>query len=268
MTGRDAVWLRRFAGAAGAGQPRVRLVCLPYGGRGASLFRSWPGSLPACVELCAVNLPGREQRIADPPVTDIGQLLEHLTPALAPLLDLPVVLFGHSMGAVVAYRLAVDLKDRFGREPATMVLSSAQAPWAEGYFPTERLAGLSNEELLLEWERWGGPVAEFRKHPELLDLMLPTVRADFELVESVRRLPRPPAPELSCDLLLLAGQDDPQFNPAAAHAWQLATTGQSVQRTFPGGHYFVDTDTASVLEVLSHETALAADRGLNTSRTG
>ena len=255
--GARAGWLRRFP-ADGDGQPRVNLVCLPYGGRGSSMFRSWPKSLPGSVQVHGVELPGRERRFGEPAITDVGLLIDQLAPALEPLLDLPVVLFGHSMGSVLAYRLAVAMKERFATEPVSAVLSSAQAPWTENYYPTGRLIRLSDEELLTEWERWGGPVEEFRKHPDLLDLMLPTVRADFELVESVRGLPGP-APSWPARLVLLAGQDDPLYSGSAAGTWQAATTGPVVQHDFAGGHYFVDTDTVGVLQIVSREVALASE---------
>lgn len=271
MTGRNAGWLRQVprgfgatvgagatagAGSAGATSPRVRLICLPYGGRGSSLFRAWPGLLPPSVELYAVELPGRERRIAEPAITDIGQLIDQLAPALEPLLDLPVVLFGHSMGALITYRLAVAVKERFARDPATVVLSGAQAPWAEDP-PIRRMSGLDDEELMREFERWGGSAAEFRAHPQLLHMMLPTVRADLSVSESVRELPAPTGPLLSSRLVLLAGRDDPHYAPAPTLAWQAITTGQAVHQVFPGGHFYVDSATTSLLQLLSQEIELA-----------
>jgi medium-chain acyl-[acyl-carrier-protein] hydrolase len=235
----------------------VRLLCLPYGGRGSSLFRSWPGSLPASADLWAVELPGRERRFAEPAISGIGQLLDQLTPALEPLLDLPVVLFGHSMGALIAYRLAVALQERFAAGPATLVLSGAHAPWAEES-PTKRLTALTDDELLGEFEKWGGSAAELRKHPHLLEMMLPTVRADFALCESVSALPAPAKPELSCRLVLMGGRDDPHYRPASALAWRDITTAPPVQQSFAGGHFFMDSDAAGLLRVLGDEAELAA----------
>ncbi len=170
-----------------AGGARARLFCLAHAGGGASFFRPWAAALPSHIELCAVQLPGREQRFAEPCFEALEPLLDALIPALTPLFDWPFALFGHSLGALVAFELARRL-EAAGTPPLGLAASAFRAP----HLPAERrLSELPDTEFVAEIAGLGGMPGELLDHPELLETILPALRADFAIAERYRFAPGP-----------------------------------------------------------------------------
>ena len=161
---------------------RVRLFCFPYGGSGASLFRGW--SLPGSVDLCPVQIPGRETRFRERPFTRLEPLVEQLVQALRSYLDLPFALFGHSIGALIAFELARRLQRRLRLTPLRLFASAYGAP----HLPRDGqpLHALPAAEFCNELERLNGTAAGVIANKELIDLLLPTLRADFAVCETYR----------------------------------------------------------------------------------
>ena len=236
-------WLVRFRANPAA---TLRLICFHHAGGGASAYRPWLNELPAGIELCAVQLPGREARLREAPFTRLSDLVPVATEAIQPVLDLPFVLFGHSLGAMVAFEVARALAQRGGPQPARLVLSGRRAPTRPERGP--RVSHLPTPEFLDEVQRrWDGIPAAVLEEPELLELLLPTLRADLSIVESYVHVPGPP---LECPLSCFGGADDPSVDAADLAAWRDHTGSAFSLRMFPGSHFFVQTARAEVLAAL------------------
>jgi medium-chain acyl-[acyl-carrier-protein] hydrolase len=234
------------------------LVCFPYAGKGPSLFHRWSRALDDIVDVHALALPGREERVAEAPVTDIAQVLADLLPELRPLLGRRMVFFGHSMGALIAAELAVALARDFGVQPAALVLSGSRPWWLQDATIAE-LRGLPDAELVDELAAWGGIPEEIRRQPDLVELALPAIRADAELVASLRARPAPAGPLVDCPLVLCSGRDDPRAGEADMAQWQRISSGACVRHTFDGDHFFLNS---------AFEKTLAAVRAAVTGRPG
>lgn len=227
-----STWLARPRPRPHAG---LRLLCLPYAGAGAAMFRAWPEILSKDIEVCPVRLPGRENRLTEPPCTRLAPLVSRLAQALVPLLDLPYVIFGHSMGALIGFELARELRQRFATSPAHLILSGRPAPRLP---PRERpIHELPDDAFVDELCLYGGMPHEVLENPELMELLLPTLRADFAIVETYEYSPQEP---LDCPLTVFGGTDDPKVPAENLHGWRQETDGEFSLRLFEGGHQFLD----------------------------
>jgi medium-chain acyl-[acyl-carrier-protein] hydrolase len=211
------------------------LICLPYAGGSASIYRAWPGGLDGDVELAAIQLPGRGPRLREAPFTQMVPLLEGLVEAITPLCDVPVALFGHSMGALVAFELARRLRDERRIGPTRLLLSGRRAPQIPGPGGAP-LSNRSREQFLDELRRLGGTPEEIFAYPEVLELALPALRADFEVIETWHS---PSGIPLSLPLVVFGGQDEFAGRVADLDAWQVHTTGPFALHLLPGDHFFL-----------------------------
>lgn len=228
---------------AGAG---LRLFCFPYAGGGASAFRSWADSeFLSDVEVCAVQLPGRESRLTEPPVEDVRQLMPRLREALDPYLDRPFVFFGHSIGALVCFELARELRRSGGIEPQHLFISGCPAPHLPG---SERMCDLPEGEFLEQLHRFNGTPSEVLNHPELMQLMLPALRADFSLRDRYIYRDEPP---LSCPVTAFGGMSDSHVDGLMLRAWHQHTRERFQFWLFQGDHFFLRSSQGPVLETLS-----------------
>jgi medium-chain acyl-[acyl-carrier-protein] hydrolase len=251
--GRPNAWI-----LGGRPRPRERrLFCIPYAGGAASAYRGWAEGLPDDVEVCPIQLPGRGSRFREAPFRNMADLVPALAAGLLPLLDLPFALFGHSMGAVVAFELARELRRRGGRPPVLLALSGHQAPPRPD--PKPPISHLPDEEFLSEVQtRYDGIRPEVLAEKELLQLLLPVLRADVQLLESYTYAQEPP---LDCPISCFGGEDDPHVSLADLEAWGDETRGSLRVRTFPGGHFFVDSARIEVLRALSCDLAPMSSPG-------
>ena len=227
----------------------MRLFCFPFAGGGASVYASWARALPATVELCAVELPGRERRLSEPPHRSFETLIPALAEGLAPLLDLPFTFFGHSLGALVAFELATHLEDAGRAGPQLLHASACPAPshaaWTRG-----PISALDEAALIEELRRMEGTPAAVLEHRELLELALPSVRADFALCETYQpRLTR----KLRGSILALGGAEDLSVNPRELAAWGAHCEGPCRVRMLPGGHFFLQDSRDLLLRQLSQD---------------
>jgi len=236
-----AAWIRRPP----LEPPPMTLFCLPFAGGAAGAFRDWRGALPAGVELCPIHLPGRESRFSEPAIGDIDALMDPLVEGVAPHAGGPYALFGHSMGGLIAFELADRLR-RLGRPPAWFFASGARAPHVPQAPPRRHV--LSDEELLVEVRNLNGTPPELLAEPELMSLMLPTLRSDFQLVETYRYRPREP---LACPVVALGGGDDPDVSLDELTAWREHAAGRFEFHVFAGDHFFIDTCRDELLAMLS-----------------
>lgn len=210
---------------------RLRLFCFPYAGGGTPIYRDWQRLLPEEVEVCAAQLPGRGTRLQEPAFTDAGALVEALADAITPLLDLPFALFGHSMGAVIGFELARLLRDR----PAHLFVSGRPGP--QSRLERDRMFDLPEDLFWERLRRLNGTPAEVIEHPELRELMLPMLRADFSVVETYVYRPGPP---LDIPLTAFGGVADAEVSREQVEAWGRETTGPFAARLVPGDHFFLN----------------------------
>jgi medium-chain acyl-[acyl-carrier-protein] hydrolase len=224
-------------------QARARLFCFAHAGGGASAYRLWSAGLPVEVEVCAVLLPGREGRLHEPPVSNLTALVDGVMPDLLALADRPFALFGHSMGAVVAGEVARTLHARGGPEPLALFASSRRPAHVPG---TETpLHPLSDDAFVTEIRRrYGGIPAEVLAEPDLMALLLPSLRADMHALETHRPTRRPP---IACPIIALGGSDDRLTPIQHLDAWRDETSGAFRARQFPGGHFYIEARRSDVL---------------------
>lgn len=231
-------------------EPRLRLFCLPYAGGGASIYRTWQAGLPETIEVMPVQLPGRENRLAEPPFSQMGPLIEALCEAMAPWLEIPIAFFGYSFGALVAYEAALKLQAEKGLEPSHLILAAHRAPQV----PNEdrQLWNLDDREFRVELEKLEGTPKEVLDHPELMELMMPLLRADFEINDTYR-IERVEA-RLGCPMTVVGGLADHDVGPESLEPWRELTRGRFLLRRIPGGHFFLheqrDALLAAVADVL------------------
>jgi medium-chain acyl-[acyl-carrier-protein] hydrolase len=227
---------------------RLRLFCFPYAGGGAVIFRTWPDGLPADVEVCPIQLPGRGARLMERPFNQLWPLTQALAQALVPLLDMPFAFFGHSLGALVSFELARHLRSRYGVHPVRLIVSASRAP----QFPhRERPLHNSPEgEFVAQVGRLNGTPRELLEHEELMEIVLPVLRADFALYETYVYSPEPP---LSCPISAFGGLQDRKVSHSDLDGWREQTSASFSLRMFPGDHFFLNTTQLLLLRVLSQE---------------
>lgn len=236
---------------------RLRLFCIAHAGGGASSFRGWADVLPAEVEVCPVQLPGRENRLAEPAFDHVEPLVAALADALEPYLDLPYALFGHSNGALIGFEAARALRARGRPLPAHFFASGRRAPDVASARPP--IGDLPDEGFLADLRELGGLPPALLEHEELLGLLLPVLRADVRVNETYAFAEAPP---LECPLTAYGGVADAKVTRESLEAWRRHASGPFVLRMFPGGHFFHQDGRDAFLRTLSADlhAALATQR--------
>ena len=227
---------------------RLRLFCFPYAGGGASIYQTWAEKLPDTVEVCPVQLPGRETRIRERAFTDVTLLVEVLAPAILPLLDKPYAFFGHSMGGLISFELARYLRRHQGPLPIHLFISGRGAPQITSSETAKSV--LPEDEFIEELIRLNGTPPEVLDNPELMMMMIPLLRADFLLCESYTYKNEPP---LDCPISVFGGLQDGETGPEKLEGWREQTTRGFVRRMLPGDHFFLHSHRADLLRLLAQE---------------
>ncbi|MFJ4869487.1 thioesterase II family protein [Streptomyces sp. NPDC088757] len=250
------VWLRRFqvAGAKVAGGAECEVVCFPHAGGSASYWRPLALALAPAVDVSAVQYPGRLDRLREAPVEDLHRLADLIAEALGPSDGRPRALLGHSMGASLAYEVAVRLARLPGGEPDLLVVSGRRAPAAAGW--RERHMPTGEAELVDRVKGLGGTDSALFDEPGLLELVLPALLGDYRALASYEDTPGRP---LTCPVVGLTGDRDPEATVEEVGAWGEHTSGAFRTRVFAGGHFFLNDHTGEVAELI---------RGLLPTRAG
>lgn len=232
----------------------LRLFCFPYAGGGARIYSAWPQDLPSAFEVCAVQLPGRETRMKEPPFRELTTLVEAVGAAIGPYLDRPFAFFGHSMGALISFELARLLLEHSGARPAHLFVSGRRAPQLPDEEPPTY--NLPNDEFLEKLRELNGTPAEVLEHPELMELMTPLLRADFSVVQTYVYKP---GPALDCPITAFGGVQDVEVGREDVKAWREQTTNAFSARFLPGDHFFVNhpQTRAVMLGVIAQELYLS-----------
>jgi medium-chain acyl-[acyl-carrier-protein] hydrolase len=251
VTGRRAIGWERLSGGwfvrhRRTVDPTVRLFCFPFAGGGAAAFAEWSRALPLDVDVLAFEAPGRGTRMMERPLHSLMALVEAAEQAVRPLLDRSFALFGHSMGAIVAFELARMLRRQGGPEPTRLLVSGSCPPGLRRAGPPRRrlLHALPDRELILELRRLNGTPREVCESDELMEILLPVLRADFEAIERHRCGCEAP---LACAVSAYGGRQDPEVTPEELAAWRDHTSGPFSASVFPGDHFYLATEQAGLL---------------------
>ncbi|WP_327136031.1 alpha/beta fold hydrolase (plasmid) [Streptomyces sp. NBC_01343] len=243
-----SAWIRRFQPSPDAPH---RLVCFPHAGGAATFWFPMAQALAPQVDVLAVQYPGRQDRRSEPCIEDIETLAAHAAEEVLAWSDRPVTLFGHSMGAMVAFETARRLEE-LGRPPAGLVVSGMRAPsrarGGSGRAGTAETA----EELVAGILRLQGTDAAVLDDPELVRMILPTIRSDYKAAESYRWRPGPP---LRTPIAVLTGTEDPHVDAEQAAAWREHTAGPFSLTVFTGGHFFLNEHADDVRKVVTDHIA-------------
>ncbi|MEV5156274.1 alpha/beta fold hydrolase [Streptomyces werraensis] len=242
-------WFHNFRPAP---QAPLRLVCLPHAGGSAGFYFPAACALSPRVEVLAVQYPGRQDRRREPAVTDLRVLAERIAQALGPWTDKPYALFGHSMGAVVAFEAAHRLQAA-GRKPARLFVSGRRAPSLDGAAPSS--PPRTDEEIVAEIRRLNGTGDALLDDEETLRMILPALRADYD---AVRRYRYRPGPLLHCPVTAFTGDHDPRAGTHEVRAWHTHTASGFDLNVLPGGHFFLADRPEPVLRTLWRHLRRAA----------
>lgn len=223
------------------------LLCFPHAGGSAAAYARWSSSLPG-TQVVPVELPGRGQRIDEPPLDSMEALITDLTARVLRHTRGSFALFGHSMGALVAFELAHRLR-RFGLRPARLLVSGHEPPDTVRHDRPLRHQ-LPDGELWDEVRRLNGTPAAAADSVEIRRLFTATMRADFAVVENYRPEARKP---LDCPISIFAGSTDPEVTPAELTGWSAHTTRGCTVSVLPGDHFYLHQDPHTFLRALDGE---------------
>jgi medium-chain acyl-[acyl-carrier-protein] hydrolase len=233
----------------------LRLFCFHHAGGNAQTFKGWLANLPPIVETVLIQLPGRGVRLAEPQITRLLPLSRIVAQALRQYLDKPFAFFGHSLGALLCFEVARSLRREHCREPVHIFVSATQAPLRSRR--DERLSAMSRAALIEKLREFNGAPLEALRNEELMDLLLPTIRADFELCETYEYHPEAP---LGCPITIYGGIEDHEVEREGLAAWSEMTTGPSNIRMFPGGHFYINTSQALFLQTFASDLSQLCSR--------
>jgi surfactin synthase thioesterase subunit len=221
---------------------RVRMFCFPYAGGSARIFNGWGRHLPAGVEVCPVEFPGRGTRFTDPLHDRLDPLVEDLLPGVVARADAPVVLFGHSLGALVAFELGRRLASRHRIIPRHLLVSALRAPHLPRATIPEHT--LPEPEFRARLREFDGTPEEVLADETLMEVIGPILRADLAIPATYEH---PPGARVSWPITAFAGLDDKEAPPDDVGAWQEETTGGFALRVLPDGHFFLHSQERTLL---------------------
>lgn len=242
LPGADARWL---VVRQPRPRPRLRLFCFPHAGGSATSFGPWAGLLSPSVEVCVLEAPGRGARLFETPLTSITDLAAHTLSALRHHLDVPYVLFGQSIGGTVAFELARQLERHGCRPPRLLVVAGSVPPHLT--HKVRPIHHLSDREFAAEIRRLGDTPPEVFDDAEMMDALLPGLRADFQAFETYRFRAALP---LCIPIWALKGTEDGSCGVEDLHAWGGHTSGGLCVNQFPGGHLFAISHASCFVPVL------------------
>ena len=230
-------------------EAKTRLFFFPYAGGAPTVFTKWCAELPSHIEGIAVHYPGRGSRFNEAAIKDMSRMVVELSKAIQPLLDKPFAFFGHSLGGLISFELARHLRAQHLPTPNHLFISACGVPHLPD--PNKKIYHLPDGEFLNELDKLNGIPAEL-KNPEAMSLLLPIVRADFQLVETYQYHSEKP---FDFPISAFGALDDPRVNRERIEAWAIHTKAQFESHFFPGGHFFLHEFRENILNFLIKEIA-------------
>jgi surfactin synthase thioesterase subunit len=233
------------------GAQQLFLACLPFAGSGAGFFREWEKLGISEVTVLPVQLPGREERFPEDPFTEVADAVAELTPRIVSGADegAAIALFGHSLGAVLAYEIARELERTGHLGLRHLFVSGSPGPHNRR---TERATGLADKEFLAGVEQFAGYRHAAFDDPELVEVLLPILRADVQMHENYRATSTEP---LSVPITALRGERDELVSREQAEQWAKVTRGPFSYQEMPGGHMYLVVEPERVLRVIAGSPA-------------
>lgn len=231
--------------------PHVRLICFPHAGAGARVYFDWPRRLPEAIDLWAILPPGHERRLREPLLWRLDALADGAANALRDRLDGPYALFGHSLGALVAFETARRLRGQGVNEPVRLFVSGRGGPRLP--LPRPPMHRLPEAEFLRRLREFEGTPEAVLRTPELLALFLPILRADIAAYETYQYAPEPP---LHCPISAYGGTGDRQVDRPQLEAWREETIEPLGVRMFPGSHFYLHEQPDLLPRVLGEELGI------------
>jgi len=226
----------------------LRLFCIPYAGGSVSIYRNWPNCLPKAIEVCPIELPGRGNRSKENLFNNLLSLVKTLAKDILHSLDKPFAFFGHSMGALISFELARFLRRKNNLSPIHIFVSGRCAPQIPRSKPP--INQLPEAEFVEELCRLNGMPGSVLQNSELMELMLPVIRADFAICETYSYSVEEP---LECSISAFGGLQDNEVNREEIVAWSQQTRKGFTYRMFPGDHFFLKSNEELLLRAIAQD---------------
>ncbi len=209
------------------------------------MYKDWLKQLPAQVAVCPIQLPGRSTRFHEPPYHELHALIPDIAEAIRPLLDRPFVFMGHSMGALISFELARYVRKLYALEPVHLLMAGFHAPHMPD--PGPIIHHLPDPEFMAELTKLNGTPKELIEHAELMELMLPMLKADFTLAEQYVYQQGEP---FTCPITAFGGWQDPDISVKEIQGWKEQTTGAFRAYMLEGDHFFIHSQEKDVLRII------------------
>ncbi|MFF9351272.1 thioesterase II family protein [Streptomyces sp. NPDC014734] len=238
----NSAWIRRFHPAPESG---VRLLCLPHAGGSAPFYFPMSRALSPAVDVLCLQYPGRQDRRQDPGIDNIPDYADAIVAELKPWLDVPTAFFGHSMGAVLAYEVALRLERDGLPGPIALFASGRRAP---SRYREENVHRRDDDGIVKEMQLLSGTDSRILGDEEILRMVLPAIRSDYTAVETYRS---EAGAAVSAPITVFTGDSDPRTSLEEAEAWRAHTTAEFDIRVFPGGHFFLANHADEIIEIIS-----------------
>lgn len=229
-------------------ESRIRLFCFPYAGSAAHIFRGWQQELPGEIEITPVHLPGRGKRVREKLFTDLLELAEVLTAELSTHAEKPYALFGHSLGATIAFEVVRGLRRRGLPLPIHLFVSGCRAPQLPR--TSYRSYDLPSAELIGRLRVLNGTPSQILESPALMEFFLPIIRADLQMIQTYKYSAEEP---LSCPISAFGGWQDLEEPPEMISAWREQTTALFQRQMFAGDHFFLHSEPDRLLQAISQQ---------------
>ncbi|RCX18345.1 medium-chain acyl-[acyl-carrier-protein] hydrolase [Anaerobacterium chartisolvens] len=232
---------------------RIRLFCFPFAGGAASVFHSWISKLPEYIEVCSIQLPGRENRFSEKPYTSIGPLVDDLMKDIIDYFYMPYAFFGYSLGATICFELAQKLRQNMHPQPMHLFISGNTAP----HIPDEEIIhNIPQVQFIEKIRQYNGTPDFILNNKELMDVFIPILRADLELEETYRYSCCEP---FEYPITVFGGEDDLEVSIEGLMEWNKYTTDRFSMKMFPGGHFFLREAQIPLLQCIVNELKLTGN---------